>query len=49
VLGVVARPDVNANALLVYCRDFKLRVGYKGIKGLVPTDEEPGVVDEFKG
>jgi hypothetical protein len=49
VSGVVGRPDTNANAFLVWCRDFKFRVGYKGIESLVPPDEEPRVVDKFKG
>jgi hypothetical protein len=49
VSGIMARPDVNANAFLVYCGDFKFRVGNEGVKGLVPPNEEPGVVDEFKG
>jgi hypothetical protein len=49
VSGIVARPNVNANALLVSRGDFKFGVGDEGVKGLVPPDEEPGVVDEFKG
>jgi hypothetical protein len=42
-------PDANANALLVTCRDFEFGVSNEGVKGFVPMDEEPGVVDEFKG
>jgi hypothetical protein len=49
VSGIVARPDVNTNALLVSCRDFKFGVGYEGVKGFVPPNEEPGIVDKFKG
>jgi hypothetical protein len=49
VSGIVEGPNANANALLVSCRDFKFGVGYEGVKGLVPTNEEPGVVDELKG
>jgi hypothetical protein len=49
VSGIVGRPNVNANALLVSCRDFKFGIGYKGVEGLIPTNEEPGVVDELKG
>jgi hypothetical protein len=49
VSGIVGRPNVNADALLVSCRDFKFGVSYKGVEGLVPTNEEPGVVDELKG
>jgi hypothetical protein len=49
VSGIVVRPNANANALLVSCRDFKFGVGYKGVEGLVPMNEEPRVVDEFKG
>jgi hypothetical protein len=49
VSGVVGWPHTNANAFLVYCRDFKFGVGYKGVKGLIPPNEEPRIVDEFKG
>jgi hypothetical protein len=49
VSGIVERPNVNANALLVSCRDFKFGVSYEGVEGFIPLDEEPGVVDEFKG
>jgi hypothetical protein len=47
--GVVGRPNANTNALLVSSRDFKFRVSYESVEGFVPTDEEPRVVDEFKG
>jgi hypothetical protein len=46
--GVMWWPDANTNTFLIARRDFKLRVGDKGIKGFVPPDKEPGVVDEFK-
>jgi hypothetical protein len=49
VSGIVGRPNANGNALLVSYRDFKLGVSYESVKGFVPTDEEPRVVDEFKG
>ena len=49
VLGIVGRPSVNTNAFLVSCGDFKFGVGNEGVKGLVPPDEKPGVIDEFKG
>jgi hypothetical protein len=49
VSGIVAGPDVNANAFLVYCGDLKFGVGYESVEGLVPVDEEPGVIDEFEG
>jgi hypothetical protein len=49
VSGIVGRPNANANALLVSCGDFKFGIGDEGVKGLVPMDEEPGVVNEFKG
>jgi hypothetical protein len=49
VSGIVGRPNANTNALLVSCRDFKFGVGYEGVKGLVPPNEEPGVVDKLKG
>jgi hypothetical protein len=49
VSGVMAWPNANANSLLVTCRDFEFRIGYEGIESLVPTDEEPRVVDGFKG
>jgi hypothetical protein len=49
VSGIVLWPNTNANSLLVPCRDFKFGVSYEGVKSLVPTDEEPRVVDEFKG
>jgi hypothetical protein len=47
--GIVGRPNVNTNAFLVSCGDFKFGVGDEGVKGLVPTDEEPRVIDKFKG
>jgi hypothetical protein len=49
VSGIVERPNANANVLLVSCRDFKFGVGYEGVEGLIPTNEEPGVIDELKG
>jgi hypothetical protein len=49
VSRIMGGPNVNTNALLVYCRDLELGVSDKGVKGLVPPDEEPRVVDEFKG
>jgi hypothetical protein len=49
VSGIVERPNANTNALLVSCGDFKFRVSYEGVKGFVPMDEEPRVVDKFKG
>jgi hypothetical protein len=49
VSGIVERPNANANALLVSRRDFKFGVGYEGVEGLVPTNEEPRVIDELKG
>jgi hypothetical protein len=49
VSGIVGRPNANANAFLVCCGDFKFRVGYESVKGLVPPDKKPGVVDEFEG
>jgi hypothetical protein len=49
VSGIVRRPDANTNAFLVSCGDFKFGVSYEGVKSVVPTDEEPRIVDEFKG
>jgi hypothetical protein len=49
VSGVMRWPNANTNAFLITGGDFKFGVGNKGVKGLVPPDEEPGVVDEFKG
>jgi hypothetical protein len=49
VLGIVERPNVNADAFLIPGGDFKFGVSYEGVEGFVPTDEEPRVVDEFKG
>jgi hypothetical protein len=46
---VVRWPSVNTNVFLIAHRDLKFRVGDKGVKGFVPPDKEPGVVDEFKG
>jgi hypothetical protein len=40
---------VNANSLLVGGRDLKFGVYDKGVKTLIPPDEEPRVIDEFKG
>jgi hypothetical protein len=49
VSGVMGRPNANTNALLVSGGDFEFGVSYESIKGFVPTDEEPGVVDKFEG
>jgi hypothetical protein len=49
VSGIVSWPNANANSLLVTCRDFEFGVSYEGVKSLIPTDEEPRVVDKFKG
>jgi hypothetical protein len=49
VLGVVVWPNANANSLLIPYRDFEFGVSDEGVEGLVPLDEEPGVVDKFKG
>jgi hypothetical protein len=52
-IGRVSRsvgwPSENTNLFLVPSRDLKFRVSDKGIKGFIPPDKEPGVVDEFKG
>jgi hypothetical protein len=34
---------------LVNSGDLKFRVCDKGVKTLIPLDEEPRVIDEFKG
>jgi hypothetical protein len=49
VSGVMAWPNANTNLLLIPCRDFEFRISYEGVESLVPTDEEPRVVDKFKG
>jgi hypothetical protein len=48
MLGIVGWPNTNANSFLVTCRDLKFRVSDKGVKCVVPLDEEPGVVNEFE-
>jgi hypothetical protein len=45
--GVVRWPNVYSNSLLVACRDLKFQVSDKGVKGVVPLDKEPGVIDKF--
>jgi hypothetical protein len=47
VSGIVGRPNMDADAFLVSCGDFKFGVGNEGVKGLVPPDKKPGVVDKF--
>jgi hypothetical protein len=47
--GVVGWPSSNTDSFLVTCRDLKFGVSDKGVKGVVPPDKEPGVVDKFKG
>jgi hypothetical protein len=47
--GVVGWPSANTNSLLVSYRDLKFGVSDKGIKGIVPPDKKPGIVDELKG
>jgi hypothetical protein len=49
VSGIMGRPNVNTDAFLVSCGDFKFGVCYESVKGSVPMDEEPRIVDEFKG
>jgi hypothetical protein len=47
--GVVGWPSVNTNIFLIAHRDLKFGVSDKGIKGVIPLDKEPRVVDELKG
>jgi hypothetical protein len=47
--GVVGWPNTDTNSFLVSCRDLKFGVGNKGVKGVVPLDKEPGVVDKLEG
>jgi hypothetical protein len=47
--GVVGWPSTNTNMFLITHRDLKFGVSDKGIKGVILPDEEPRVVDEFKG
>jgi hypothetical protein len=47
--GVLGWPNMNPDMLLIACRDLKFGVSNKGIKGFIPLDEEPGVIDKFKG
>jgi hypothetical protein len=49
MLGIVGWPNANTNSFLVTRRDLKFRIGDKGIKCVIPPDEEPGVIDEFEG
>jgi hypothetical protein len=47
--GVMGWPSANTDTFLIAHRDLKFGVSNKGIKGLVPPDEKPGVIDGFKG
>jgi hypothetical protein len=47
--GVVGWPSANTNTFLIARRDLKFGVGNKGIEDFIPPDEEPGVIDKFKG
>jgi hypothetical protein len=47
--GVVGWPNSNTDTFLITHRDLKFRVGDKGVKGFIPPNEKPGVVNEFKG
>jgi hypothetical protein len=49
VSQVMRWPNTNTNMFLITGGDLKFRVGDKGVKSFVPPDEEPGIVDEFKG
>jgi hypothetical protein len=49
VSGVVGWPSANTNLLLISCGDFEFGVGNKGVKGVVPPDKKPGVINEFEG
>jgi hypothetical protein len=42
-------PNANTNTFLISSWDLKFRVSDKGVEGFVPPDQEPGVVDKFKG
>jgi hypothetical protein len=44
---VIRTPDVDTNSFLVVSWDLKFGVGDKGVKALIPPDEEPRVVDEL--
>jgi hypothetical protein len=46
---VVGWPNANTNLFLIARRDLKFRISDKGVKGVIPPDEEPRVVDKFKG
>jgi hypothetical protein len=47
--GIVGWPNADANSFLISCGDLKFRIGHKGIKGVIPPDKEPGVIDELEG
>jgi hypothetical protein len=47
--GVAGWPNLNTNSFLVTHGDLKFRISDKGVKCIIPPDEEPGVIDEFKG
>jgi hypothetical protein len=49
VSGIVGRPNANTNAFLVSCGDLKFGVSYESVKGFVPPNEEPRIIDEFEG
>jgi hypothetical protein len=49
VSWIVAWPSLNTNTFLIPCGDFEFGVGDEGVKGFVPPDEEPGVIDKFEG
>jgi hypothetical protein len=46
---VMGWPNAHTNTFLIAHGDLKFRVGNKGVEGVVPPDEEPRVVDKFKG
>jgi hypothetical protein len=49
ISGIVGWPSTNTNTFLIAHRDLEFGVSNECVKGLIPPDKEPGIVDEFKG
>jgi hypothetical protein len=47
--GIVGWPNLNTDSFLVAHRDLEFGVSDKRIKGVIPPDEKPRVIDKFEG
>jgi hypothetical protein len=46
---VMGWPNLDTYVCLIACRDLKFGIGNKCVKGFVPPDKEPRVINKLKG